>query len=93
MVEFTWLEGQTADDLQQAMWAGPWHVFHFIGHGGFSVPADEGLIALVGENGNAHFLRATFLGRLLADHRALRLVVFNSCEGARSSISCIMFID
>ena len=86
MVEFTWLEGQTADDLQQAMWAGPWHVFHFIGHGDFSVPADEGLIALVDENGNADFLRATNLGRLLADHRALRLVVLNSCEGARGSI-------
>src|SRR5690242_21472183 len=30
-----------------------------------------------------HFLSATQLGLLLADHRPLRLVVLNSCEGAR----------
>jgi hypothetical protein len=37
-VELHWLEGQTWRDLQEAMWRGPWHVFHFIGHGGFYRP-------------------------------------------------------
>lgn len=84
-IELTWLEGQTADDLQRAIRVGQWHVFHFIGHGDFNVHIDEGLIALVDDEGNADFLRATDLGRLLADHHALRLVVLNSCEGAHGS--------
>ncbi len=84
-IEFTWLEGQTAYDLQRAMRGGPWHIFHFIGHGGFNSSTDEGLIALVDEDGRADYLSATHLGRLLADHRSLGLVVLNSCEGAKGS--------
>ena len=83
LVEVHWLEGQTWQDLQKAMRGGPWHIFHFVGHGGFDAGADEGLVALVGENGRAQYLHATQLGRLLADHRSLRLVVLNACEGAR----------
>ena len=83
LVEVHWLEGQTWQDVQKAMRGGPWHVFHFVGHGGFDVGADEGLVALTGEDGRAHYLHATQLGRLLADHRSLRLVVLNACEGAR----------
>jgi plastocyanin len=84
-VRLTWLEGQTWGDLQRAMWRGPWHVFHFIGHGGFDALADEGLIALSNEEGQANLLNATQVGRLLTDHRSLRLVVLNACEGARGS--------
>ncbi len=35
LVRLQWLEGQTWRDLQRAMRAGPWHVFHFIGHGDY----------------------------------------------------------
>jgi hypothetical protein len=35
LVDLTWLAGQTWRDLQQAMRRGPWHVLHFVGHGGF----------------------------------------------------------
>ena len=41
-MEVSWLEGQTWRDLQKAMRGGPWHVFHFVGHGGFDPGADEG---------------------------------------------------
>ncbi len=85
LVELTWLEGQTWRDLQRAMRSGPWHVFHFIGHGGFDRQTDEGLIAVSNEEGQARNLTATQLGRLLADHRSLRLVLLNACEGARGS--------
>jgi hypothetical protein len=85
LVNLTWLEGQTWRDLQRAMRAGPWHVFHFIGHGGFDEKSDEGVVALVNENGGAHLLSATELGRLLADHHTLRMAILNSCEGARGS--------
>jgi hypothetical protein len=85
LVELTWLPGQGWYDLQKAMRRGPWHIFHFIGHGGFDTRTDEGLIALEGEEGKARLLSATQMGLLLADHRSLRLVVLNSCEGAKGS--------
>lgn len=85
LVELVWLEGQTWRDLQRAMRRGPWHAFHFVGHGGFDRNADEGLIALADERGRAHLLRATSLGVLLADHQSLRMAVLNSCEGAQGS--------
>src|SRR5436305_14467755 len=85
LVNLTWLTGQTWQDLQRAMRRGPWHIFHFIGHGGFDNHTDEGLIALADDTGKSIYLSATSLGRLLADHRSLRLVVLNSCEGARGS--------
>ena len=84
-VELAWLEGQTWRDLQRAMRGGPWHVFHFIGHGGFDPYGDEGFIVLADEAGERHDLSATQLGRLLADHRWLRLALLNTCEGARGS--------
>jgi formylglycine-generating enzyme required for sulfatase activity len=85
LVELHWLEGQTWRDLQRAMRQGPWHVFHFIGHGGFDSQREEGFLALCDEEGNRFDLRATQLARLIADHSPLRLVVLNACEGGRSS--------
>ena len=82
-LDLTWLPGQTWRDLQEAMWGGPWHVFHFIGHGGFDPHTDEGLIALADERGQKHFLTATQVAGLLAEHQDLRLVLLNSCEGAK----------
>ncbi len=83
MVDITWMGGQTWEDLQQAMRTGIWHIFHFIGHGGFDRNTDEGLIALSDKDGQKFFLSATQLGRFLASHSYLRLVLLNSCEGAR----------
>jgi len=90
LLELSWLEGQTWRDLQRAMRSGPWHIFHFIGHGGFDRVADEGYIALADEAGETWRLSATQLGRLLADHQSLRLVLLNSCEGARGG-ECDIF--
>ncbi|MBV9230749.1 MAG: CHAT domain-containing protein, partial [Chloroflexi bacterium] len=85
LVQVTWIEGQTWQDLQQALTAGCWHIFHFIGHGGFRADSNEGVIVLEDETGQADYLSATQLGMLLSDHRWLRLVVLDSCEGARGS--------
>jgi hypothetical protein len=90
LIELVWMEGQTWRDLQKAMRQGPWHVFHFIGHGGFNKITDEGLIALTEENGKSNFMSATKLGRLLADEYPLRLVILNSCEGAKCSQNDIL---
>ncbi|HZT98363.1 MAG TPA: CHAT domain-containing protein [Ktedonobacteraceae bacterium] len=85
LVQITWLTGHTWMDLQQALLRGSWHVFHFIGHGGFNATTREGVIALEDAAGQARYLSASQLARLLADHHPLRLVVLNSCKGAASS--------
>jgi hypothetical protein len=87
LLELTWLEGQTWRHLQRAMRRGPWHVFHFVGHGGFDPATEEGAIALSNDAGHMHLLRATGLAELLDDHYPLRLVFLNSCEGAKGSES------
>ncbi len=85
LVELEWLAGQTWRHLQQAMWSGPWHVFHFVGHGGFDARSREGYIVLADDAGQTRRLSATHLARLLANQAALRLALLNSCEGARGS--------
>lgn len=83
LIDLTWIEGQTWRDIQRAMRSGDWHIFHFIGHGEFDTNLDQGVVALADERGLTHRLMAIELGRLLADHRSLRLVVLNSCESGR----------
>jgi len=82
-VELTWLESPTWRDLQRALRRGPWHIFHFIGHGGYDPAGDQGLVALCDENGKKFPLNAGDLGRLLANHPTLRLALLNACDGAR----------
>ncbi len=84
IVKLRWVQGQTWQALQEAIWRGPWHVFHFIGHGGFDAKADEGKLALADPQGKTHLLPGSQLGRLLANGN-LRLVVLNACEGAKGS--------
>jgi WD40 repeat protein len=85
LVQLTWVTGQTYGDLEDAMDQGPWHVFHFIGHGGFDADTEEGTIALATEQGRTDPVGADDLSRLLADHHALRLVVLNACDTGRGS--------
>jgi outer membrane protein assembly factor BamD (BamD/ComL family) len=85
LVDLTWLLGQTWRDLLRAMRQGEWHIFHFVGHGGFDRQTGEGLIALADREGQAARFHAKQLGRLLANHACLRLVLLNSCEGAKGS--------
>jgi uncharacterized membrane protein HdeD (DUF308 family) len=83
MVELTWLEGSWRA-LQEAMWHGPWHVFHFVGHGDFDPNSGKGRLAFSNETtGRQEVLAAKHLARLLDDHYGLRLAFLNSCEGAR----------
>jgi hypothetical protein len=88
LVDITWLPGESWEALTQAVGrggGGPWHVFHFIGHGGFDPRSDEGHLALVADDGGTYELSAIGLSRLLGDHPTLRLVVLNACEGAKGS--------
>lgn len=80
-----WLINPRRDELFAAFGRGPWHVFHFIGHGDWDDEAQAGYLALAGPDGNSDPLPAEQLALLLGDHDALRLAVLNACQGARSS--------
>jgi hypothetical protein len=85
LLELTWLNGQTWHALQRALRRGPWHVFHFIGHGGFDPALQEGLIELADDAGRVSPISAADMSTLLDGHYPLRLVLLNSCEGAYGS--------
>jgi chaperonin GroL len=74
----------TLTGLQRQLRRGEYHVFHFIGHGGFDETEDDGLLYFEGRNGHSQAVSGQALGELLHDHRSLRLAVLNACEGARS---------
>jgi hypothetical protein len=88
-VELEWLEETTWEALMRALLTGTWHIFHFVGHGGFDPEHDEGFIALTDETGKAHRLSATQLAALLGDHLPMRLALLNSCEGAKGGVADI----
>jgi len=71
--------------LQRRLRGGEYHVLHFIGHGGFDPATQDGVLVLCDEAGKGRLVSAEHLGTLLHDHRSMRLVVLNACEGSRSS--------
>lgn len=79
------LPSATLDALRLRARGAPFHVFHFIGHGGFDEAAQDGVLQFEDESGMSYPVRGELLGMQLHDHRSLRLAVLNACEGARSS--------
>jgi len=84
-VELQWVQGGTWRALLEALDRGPWHVFHFIGHGAFDPGTGEGLLAFCDDQGVMKTMPATALGRLFSGHPSLRLAFLNACEGGRTS--------
>jgi hypothetical protein len=86
LVEVSWVPGEGWRDLQEALRRDTWHVFHFIGHGGFDAVEGEGALGLRGEDGRAMPLFASKLAMLLRGHPSLRLVVLNACDTGNASV-------
>ncbi len=85
LAEVSWAPSATWADLRDTLLDGQWHVVHFIGHGDYDPGRDEGVLALVGEDGRADLVGASRLVDLLRQARPMpRLVVLNSCSGAAS---------
>ena len=83
LAELCWAPSANWADLQDLLLDGQWHVLHFIGHGDFDPGRDEGVLALVREDGRADLVAAHRLTDLLRQARPMpRLVVLNSCSGA-----------
>jgi CHAT domain/Bacterial Ig-like domain (group 2) len=79
------LDQATLSTLQRRLRRGEYHIFHFIGHGGFEQQAQDGVLVMEDDRGRGHSVSGQQLGMLLHDHRAMRLAVLNACEGARAS--------
>ncbi len=71
-------------ELQYSLRRNEYHIFHFIGHGGFNEQAQDGILLFEDENGRGRPLSGQYLGTILHDEQTLRLAVLNACEGARS---------
>ncbi len=87
MIELIRLDVATLGVLQQSLRQSEFHVFHFIGHGGFDQGTQDGVLIFEDEAGMGRPVSGQDLGVLLHDHTSMRLAVLNACEGARASRS------
>ena len=79
-------EGQaTLPVLQRRLRRHVYHVFHYVGHGGFDEQAQDGVLIFEDKDGLGLPVSGQVLGTLLHNERTLRLAVLNACEGARAS--------
>jgi tetratricopeptide (TPR) repeat protein len=77
------LPAATLTALQRQLRQGEWHIFHFIGHGGFDAQRENGVLILEDRSGRSREVSGDELGGLLNDHDSMRLAVLNACESAR----------
>jgi peptidoglycan hydrolase-like protein with peptidoglycan-binding domain len=86
-VELDWLDPATPRALRHALRDGNYHVLHYVGHSAFTHQG-EGMIYLEREtDGQSVGVDSTLFANLLSDQDRLRLVVLNSCEGARTTLT------
>ncbi len=71
--------------LQRMLRREEYHIFHFIGHGGFEEATQEGVLLFEDDSGRGRKLSGQYLGAILRDERSLKLTILNACEGARTS--------
>jgi tetratricopeptide (TPR) repeat protein len=85
MLTVTMMEQATLPSLAESLLRGCYHVFHYIGHGGFDERNQDGVLILEDEGGRGRLTSGERLAVLLGNHPTLRLVLLNACEGARTS--------
>ncbi len=84
LIALTRLKKAGLPALQKQLRRDDYHIFHFIGHGGFDKQAQDGMLILEDEHGRGHQVSGQYLGALLHDELTLRLALLNACEGARA---------
>lgn len=87
LLEIDFLEDASLRTLQRTLRLKDYHIFHYIGHSSYDAETGIGTLALVDPLGeNSHFpVRAEALARELSEENTIRLVVLNSCHGARQN--------
>ncbi|MCB9151209.1 MAG: CHAT domain-containing protein [Caldilineaceae bacterium] len=85
LLQLARLDVATLEQLQRQLRRDQYHVFHFIGHGGFDEVADDGVLLMEDEQGRGRAVSGQTLGMLMHDEKSLRLALLNACEGGRTS--------
>jgi|GEM_PF-270701 len=85
LVEIDRVQPATYSALQRMLMQGPYHIFHFIGHGKFDEQAQDGILLFEDDEGWGSKQSGQSIGWLLNNHRNLRLAILNACEAARTS--------
>jgi len=96
LVEVVWVPA-TWPEVHARLLAEEWHVVHFIGHGDYDAEVGQGILALVGSDGQADLAEASRIADLLNEARPTpRLVVLSTNSSsataatlARSGISAV----
>ncbi|HEU5086451.1 MAG TPA: CHAT domain-containing protein, partial [Roseiflexaceae bacterium] len=84
-LELERLDRPTMSALQRRLRQKSYHILHFIGHGAFEQRLQDGVLMLEDVQGDEYRVSGQEIGMLLHDHRSLRMVLLNVCEGGRSA--------
>jgi hypothetical protein len=74
-------------DLRRRLRREAFHVFHFVGHGYYRSDWGDGVLVMEDHSGRPQEVTGEEIGGLLNEYDQTRLVVLNSCEGARTDSS------
>jgi hypothetical protein len=74
-------------DLRHLLRREAFHVFHFVGHGYYRRDWGDGVLVMENRSGRPQEVTGEEIGGLLSEYDQTRLVVLNSCEGARTDAS------
>ncbi len=85
-VSVDWLEEASLLALARTLRSDEYHIIHYIGHGGFDDASGEGALLFEDEAGRGRPVSGDQIATILHDKVSLRLVLLNSCEGARNSV-------
>jgi len=86
-VEITVLEGADSAAIRRHLLEKPFHVLHFIGHGGFDPAQGEGVLFFERPDGQPEPVSGQSLATFLKDFKTLGLVFLNACDTARADSS------
>ena len=81
------LETPTLAALQDRLRQKTYQILHFIGHSSFDDEAGQGILIFGDENNHSRFVTGELFSTILHDAKALRLVILNTCSGAKTSIA------
>lgn len=82
-IELRFLKHSTLTRLRERLLDDPCHVVHFLGHGAFREDTGEGVLYFERPDGTSHKVTGREVKTQLEGINSLRLVMLNTCEGAR----------
>ena len=85
-VSIDWIEEANLLALTRKLRSDTYHVLHYIGHGGFDSASGDQALLFEDDAGRSRRVSGDQLGTILRDKLSLRLVLFQSGEGAVTSL-------